>query len=106
MKVYLLSNCKGTWVGLELISSMGSHSGVVKGKRYFKCREKRGMVLAMPPSHSRTALVSRLAQFHFINAYLVCTSGVMLKLDKIVNPKAAKKQKVSPPRAILIQQYY
>mmetsp|Transcript_25353 Transcript_25353/g.35344 ORF Transcript_25353/g.35344 Transcript_25353/m.35344 type:complete len:300 (+) Transcript_25353:2-901(+) len=36
---------KGTWVGLELFSATGSNSGVVRGKRYFECKPKRGIML-------------------------------------------------------------
>uniref|UniRef100_A0A7S2TV24 CAP-Gly domain-containing protein n=1 Tax=Lotharella oceanica TaxID=641309 RepID=A0A7S2TV24_9EUKA len=38
---------KGNWVGLELFSATGSHSGMVKGKRYFECPKKRGLMLRL-----------------------------------------------------------
>mmetsp|Transcript_19155 Transcript_19155/g.30464 ORF Transcript_19155/g.30464 Transcript_19155/m.30464 type:complete len:277 (-) Transcript_19155:61-891(-) len=49
---------RGIWVGMELFSGTGSNSGVVKGKKYFDCMPKK---------------------------------GIMVKLEKIKNPKTVEK---------------
>lgn len=38
-----LFNKKGQWVGLQLENAEGKHNGTVHGKKYFLCREGRGV---------------------------------------------------------------
>jgi len=38
-----LFNKKGLWVGLQLENAKGKHNGTVHGKKYFLCREDRGV---------------------------------------------------------------
>jgi len=38
-----LFNKKGVWVGLQLENAKGKHNGTVHGKKYFLCREDRGV---------------------------------------------------------------
>ncbi|XP_064615411.1 CAP-Gly domain-containing linker protein 2-like [Liolophura sinensis] len=38
-----LNSLKGEWVGVELDKAVGTHSGMIKGRRYFQCTDKHGV---------------------------------------------------------------